>query len=886
MSTNFSSYFKNYHQRFFFLYGKTDDEFCPPALGILKLEEMLHRHLKSLGYRRILFFNGRQKLYFHDHESRSLIRRNSGGQQSGPVQTKTRTAGTRTTKMCAGPLGQRKIRRKEEAVQSVASQPSAAQSPPEVSLHLGRMNDMEMVGLMDHCMKDEQCKTAVIFTDGLDFINHTQHEAVRQMGACLRQWSEHFSTNENLCLFMMPDMNIEAVRQLLGRYPQWSFLMSKMFERQDRPSQRMIYVGSPRRDEVEHLFHYWRLKRNLETDWLALPETVIDTTRRLCSEGSTLKSLSASLCRSESLKADVLRRLSGKAGQEPAMERLKNIKGLEGVARKIQRFITLRKEEEELSGNGDTREQGAEDKITVERLLPPKPPTGRRLNLHLAFTGNPGTGKTTVARLLGEIFRENGLLELGHVVKASREDLVAGYVGQTALRTAEKVAEAMGGILFVDEAYRLTQGGENDFGREAVETIMEAMSDHTGEFAVIIAGYPKRIQEFLDANPGLRRRFGEVIHIADYDPPVLQHIFEQTVARHNRRLDNALQDALPDFFSNWYTVRNPETFGNAGEVIKLYEKMDVHRAERVHETECDREQRLLLTLADVPEDLRQHLKPRKEALEDILQSLDALVGLRRVKQMVRSAMNRLRIEKLRGGDTVLAPGHYLFTGNPGTGKTTVARKMCEMFRALGLLKKGHLVETGRSDLVAGYMGQTALKTREVLERSLDGVLFIDEAYQLIEGERDSFGREALETLVAFMENHKDRLCIIAAGYPEPMHRFVNQNPGLPSRFTAEIIFDNYSAEEMLDIFRLMAEGRKMILGKGVEETLLSRFRRWEAQAGPTFGNGREVLKLLEVMCTRQSDRLVKVADSLDPGNRDVLFRLEQEDVPEVLSSLD
>lgn len=245
-----------------------------------------------------------------------------------------------------------------------------------------------------------------------------------------------------------------------------------------------------------------------------------------------------------------------------------------------------------------------------------------------------------------------------------------------------------------------------------------------------------------------------------------------------------------------------------------------------------------------------------------------------MKETIRTLVNRLKIQKLRGDKSQLVPGHYLFVGNPGTGKTTVARLMGNIFKALGILKKGHLIEIGRADLVGQYQGHTAEKTRQVLERSMDGVLFIDEAYQLVTDERDSFGKEALETLVATMENQRHRLCIIAAGYPQPMHRFVNSNPGLPSRFAGEIIFENYTATEMLSIFKGMVQERSLTLGEGVEEALLLIFRQWERENSPTFGNGRDVRNLLDATCARLDNRLVEE----EVTDKALLYRLERVDI--------
>lgn len=527
-------------------------------LGILRLEEVLHQHLRELGYKRILFFNGKQKLCFYDHESGALTR---------------------------------------------------GRSPGSETLNFGQADDLEMVGIMDHCMKENSIKTAVVFTDGLDFINHTDHVAVRQMAANLNQWSSLFSINENICVFLMPDLDTASISQLLERSPHWQFLLSKMFVRNDRPSGQMIYVGPPRKDEVENLFNYFRLKNSLKTDWLLFSQAIVSVTRNLCSEGERLKALSAQLKQAGDLGSETLSRFSHGTNEEPAMTRLKSMKGLEPVVRKTERFIILQKELESQNPEHGTWNHQVPGFRIPNRLLPHSPGSERKLNLHMVLTGNPGTGKTTAGNLLGEIFRDAGLLELGHVVRASREDLVAGYVGQTALRTSEKISEAMGGVLFVDEAYRLTKGDKNDFGLEALETIMEAMSNHIGEFSVVIAGYPRRIQAFLEANPGLKRRFSthNMIHIPDYKPSVLWHIFEQEVRQNSRCMDKALSRALPVFFINWHAARYSETFGNAGDVKNLFQEMDARRAQRVMNS--DQGFRKTFTLEDVPERLREYLVP-------------------------------------------------------------------------------------------------------------------------------------------------------------------------------------------------------------------------------------------------------------------------------------
>ena len=551
-------------------------------------------------------------------------------------------------------------------------------------------------------------------------------------------------------------------------------------------------------------------------------------------------------------------------------------------------YRSILAELENLTGLASVKEQVKKRIITLEADRRAREAgalrNGGSGTIHLLFTGNPGTGKTTVARLLGKLYQELGVLKNGDkLVECNRGNLVGMYQGHTASNVQAKFKEAEGGILFIDEAYALIQDRGDSFGREAVDELVAQMENHRDSVMVILAGYDKDMDEFLNANPGLRSRIRNRIHFEDYSVEELQTIFLRFCEQNGMLLEPSAKEPLAEFIA--LRVKQPD-FGNARGVRNLFDDVREIQNERLL-TEEAKGNRLsakdydIITRRDIETAFGKKTTGEK-TIEDLLGEISQLTGLegakKKIQEMVDQAEVRRAMEE-RGVKTEQDSGtlHLIFKGNAGTGKTTVARLLGEIYVKLGVLKKNVFLEVSRGDLVANYEGQTATRVLEKLDQAEGGILFIDEAYTLVNGEHDLFGREAVQTLVSELENRGDRLMCIVAGYGKEMDAFLAVNQGLKSRLSNEVIFEDYTLDEMQQIFYKMAEKKGLILEQGSEQAVRGMIEN--AKKGTAnFGNARGVRNLLE-NCIRRKDS--RIASSLREGKaleNEELLTLRKEDL--------
>lgn len=489
------------------------------------------------------------------------------------------------------------------------------------------------------------------------------------------------------------------------------------------------------------------------------------------------------------------------------------------------------------------------------------------LNLHMCFYGNPGTGKTEVARIIAGILYENKILPTKNVIEVDRSGLVSQYFGATAEKTSRVIKSAIGGVLFIDEAYALgnnSDAGITDYGKEAIDTLVKAMEDYRGKFCVIFAGYKNQMLNMISINPGLRSRIQFELEFPNYSRSELKEITDLMLEERKYTLSETTMEKILDITD---VKRREPNFANAREIRNILD--GIIMCQNIRSTGTEDNELGIVDVNKYIEDSKISIPigVTKSKILTAEEELDNLIGLASVKRMVKKIKAFAKKNKNEPNFNL----HMCFYGNPGTGKTEVARIISSILYDAGVLSEAKLVETNSHGLIGRFVGETAPKTQAKISDAMGGVLFIDEAYGLTNNATSSthsYGNEAIEILLKNMEDHRGRFCVVLAGYKKEMQEMISSNPGLDSRIQFKLEFPDYTREELGEIAIKFLEKKKYSIVSSALDLLLDITEYYRNDEN--FANARTIRNILDQVIMNQNLRTEDIDD-------DTIIRSDVED---------
>lgn len=899
--------------KIFLVYGNLDDMFMSPDLQKNNFRPFLNSYLRSLGYERIVFYSGAKNTgkYVLDDQSALLAINKNKGKESSYATGQSSVIASGTAKRKRRILSPHAQERPEanNAQETTANDVIKEQNGDKVKekgaaklvYKQPKITPAEFLDDAKRMMSDSNVKTAIVFTFFQDFVTDESAPLQQYSELLSHLWDEYaLNSSENICIFLAPQMNTESISHLLDSLTSGNVFRNRFFNDNKSINRSCtVHIGLPNQDEFRYMLDYLRIVgdagKRISFDRREMPKMV-----------SSLMYLSREADREENragylstiyenivwymkqqdgdvvpFTEDTVKTIYNKYepnGNVDPMETLMNTRGWESVAKRISETVTDYKQKKARALAKKPKQKTVRKTVcSNERIDIPEDDVAFDYPIpHFVLKGNPGVGKTTVARLIGQIFYEAGILKKGLTIEATREDVVDRYVGGTASRTREQIAEAQESVLFIDDAYSLLdKGDENNYPKEAIDEIVAAMTNvKQYRFCLIMAGYPEPMDELLKMNSGLTSRFGEanILTIEDYGPDLLKSIFINNCKKDGYRLwgsgegeDDPLD--LDLFFGNVYAQRNRANFGNARDVVSVAREAKMQSSLRNDDERCIKKD----DFGGYSKYFEQH---GVSSIDDIYAEIDRYVGLDFVKELFSSVrLEILDVEdcKRRGVQPDVYPDHFIFAGNPGTGKTTVGKMIGEFYHLMGVLGGSETLFVDASELIGSHVGDSKKKTVEKIQEAIDrnSLLYIDEAYQIAD---TAYSAEIVGAMMTKMTENAADFKMIFGMYSNRVEDFLKLNAGLARRVRI-ISFPDYTPEQLVKIFDMSIEAQGRTITDEAHHLVELLMEYKYNTRTDSFGNAGEVKKLVVDMKKLLLKRISRAEEGVDR------YQYVAEDIP-------